>query len=227
MSTPRPLGNCLLPIVAAVIVSGCNRGPSVAPGPAPVGDAGKPVKRLVASRGGWKTRHDVAYWDEGDGPVEAAVRIKDLKDAIPHDLLQHLETTELVDHHKGRPPSEELVYYAEATVVSLSPDVMLLSYRKWPQGAMQPFEDFRNGRPLSLRPSEHAELIAADRVGLVYYAGTLHPYSEQLDELHVISTDPGVETGPLELAGTQTVIPLPSGRLVLTRGDIALQVERE
>jgi hypothetical protein len=211
----------ILAVWLTVILVGCDSGPRSVSGPAPWSGPGEGPTRLETERGPWAARYMVTFWDEGDGPVEATERIAGLRQAIPDELMERLrqkrrvptayDENVLIDQH---------VYKALATVVSLSPDVMIVTVRENSESFEDPFEPWIVS-PQGSQLAEQTDLIAADVTWLSFHASTRLRFS---DEMYVVSTDPDVEGGRLEFDGDRSVIPLPEGRLELTH-DLLLDDE--
>jgi hypothetical protein len=223
--TGRYTRACLCGII--LLIAGCDSGPRIAPGPAPWCGAVETVVRLREKRGSIKTRHEVTFWDEGQGPVEATQRIADLRAAVPEVVRQRLAETRPAVPLKGGTLFDQPICQAQATVVSLSPDVMIVTVRERPPGSCDDlFVEwlFITGIPnIPSDGTEKTDLIAAD-LGLGFCAGPLLPWSA---EMYVVSTDAGVDNGPLKFDGNRAVTALPAGRLVLTRDEDFVSVTRE
>ena len=211
----------MLAVWLTLVLAGCDSGPRSVPGPAPWCGPGEGPGRLEAERGPWAARYMVTFWDEGDGPVEAGERIDGLRQAIPDELMDRLRQTRRVPAaHDENVMIDQPVYEALATVVSLSPDVMIVTVRENPETFEDPFEPWFVS-PQGSQLAEQTDLIAADVTWLSFHASTRLPFS---DEMYVVSTDPDIEGGRLEFDGDRSVIPLPEGRLELTR-DLLLDDE--
>jgi hypothetical protein len=126
-------------------------------------------------------------------------------------------------------PYDQHVCDARAVVVSLNPDVMIVSMgeRKPPR---QPGEldemfsdwDRKGGRWQIVRKSLDWFGYWLGDFGV--YAGPLVPWA---DEMYAFSTDPGGRFQRLNFENGQATVPLPKGRLVLRRRDIEADVSRE
>ncbi len=203
--------------------------PMAAPGPVPLGPPGKPIARLKREKVTFTHTKQEILWDDGSGPVLAYDRVKTLTDAAPKDLLDRLNMTRKALNVRGE-PYDQRVYDARAVVVSLNPDVLIVSVgeRKPPQqkGELNKvFDDWdwKEGRWQVVQK-------ALER-GFGYwlgdfwlYAGPLVPWA---DEMYVFSTDPGVRFQRLNFENGQATIPLPNGKLILRRRDIDVDVSRE
>jgi hypothetical protein len=210
-----------------LLMAGFDSGPRIAPGPAPWRGADKTVVRLREQRGSIKARHEVTFWDEGQGPVEATQRIADLRAAVPEVVRQRLAETRRAVPLKGGPLFDQPICQAQATVVSLSPDVMIVTVRERPPGSCDDlFVEWLFITDIPSIPSDgtgKTDLIAADP-GFGFCAGPLLPWSA---EMYVVSTDPGIANRLLTIDGDRTVIDLPAGRLVLARDANFVSVTRE
>jgi hypothetical protein len=216
---------CLCGII--LLMAGCDSGPRIAPGPAPWCGADETVVRLREQRGSIKTRHEVTFWDEGQGPVEATQRIANLRAAVPEVVRQRLAETRPAVPLKGGPLFDQPICQAQAIVVSLSPDVTIVTVRERPPGS---YDDlFVEWLFITAIPNipgdgtDKTDLIAAD-LGFGFCAGPLLPWSA---EMYVVSTDPGVANGSLTFDADRAVIELPAGRLVLNRDANFVSVTRE
>jgi hypothetical protein len=67
-------------------------------------------------------------WDDGHGPVSANDRVKTMTDALPKALLDRLTMTQQDTNWDGRPFARR-VTDGKAVVVSLNPDVLIVSVR--------------------------------------------------------------------------------------------------
>jgi hypothetical protein len=209
-----------------IFVAGC--GTSEEPGPVPLTDATNPIKRLRIRTGSFTVRSYRTFWDFGDGPVEPMERIADLRKAIPEDLIHKLASKHLVQVKADRPPFERSAYIAHATVVSLDPDVMIVTVREYPADAQEmPFAEWS---VVTIPRARHEyiesrrELIGARDVALIYFAGDLLPWST---EMYVVSCHSAVATGELTFMENQAEISFPVGRLRLTRKDGDVTVEKK
>lgn len=171
-------------------------------------------------------------WKERIGHVPIADRIKALQQAVPDRLFHRLTTTRSVPEPmqlgKGnwvKPPAglangmiSQSVYDARATVISLDPDVMIVTVRKRPAGSYEDlFLDSQERTAI-----RKTRLIAYDdRHGatLSAFADTRLPASS---EMYVVSTEGDVKSGPLEFDGDRAEIPFAAGKLIVLRnGDVA------
>ncbi len=217
--------------VLIVVLTGC--GPRVEPGPVPWTGPNKGPVRL-RERTGWAGGPTyTTLWDEGNGPVKASERVAALRDAVPDSLFQRLKTTRSVpipvrvNYESVKPPDgqergmfDQQVYKALATVVSLTPDIMIVTVRELPEGSYErPFKEW----------SEHTRegkirLIATCGTELSVYADSRLPVSP---EMYVVSTDADVTNGPLKFDGDRAVVKFSTGQLILRRNDRHAEVVRE
>lgn len=216
----------VLLVVGSVFLTGC--GPREEPGALPLTSASQPIKRLRVVRGFGNTRHHHTVWDLGDGPIEPMERIAALRSAVPEELIEKLGSTRTVQRKKvGAPPVERPNYCSWGTVVSLDPDIMIVTVREVPDFAKQhPFEGWLYGpAPRAQREymKRHLELIGTLGITLSYHAGTLLPWSS---EMYVVSCDPDVVTGDLTFVDDRAEIPFPGGQLVVVHKDGEVAVER-
>jgi len=229
-----------LSTLLVVLLAGCNGGLREEPGPVPLNAPDKgPIRLRKRTGGSWLSSYNYAtYWDEGSGPALASNRISNLKSAIPAKLLEKLSTTRSVPYpvrlsnnkHVKPLPSEskgtfdQPVHDSHATVVSLTPDVLIVTVRTRPDGSYDGlFDAWYNVRKRKLRDEIAFLRYGPERV-MTIYAGTKLPASS---EMYVVSTDKRIPFGRLKFDRDRAVIRLSSGRLVVTRdGDVAA-VKRE
>lgn len=215
--------NLILASAGVVLIGQLGCGPRVEPGPIPLTSPNKQIKRIRVVRGRGNTRHERTLWDLGDGPVEPMDRIAGLRRAIPAVLKERLATTQPIQFKANAKPVETPVYIARATVVSLAPDVMIVTVRE--NGKVHPFGEWNLASTKARRDyiDRHRELIGADGVTLGYHAGTLLPWSS---EMYVVSCDPNVATEELTFVNDVAEVGLPNGTLKLTHANGDVTVER-
>jgi hypothetical protein len=218
---------------------GCDSGWSGAhreAGPLPLTSPDKPIVRLVDKRTTFEQGEiKRLLWNEGKNPILAKDRIKPLLDSIPKELNDRLHSTRDVPA-KLYPPlrdtgatgtTYEYLYDTWGMVVSLNPDVLILSVHETPVGPHYKLPPnwglFSGDRARREYLNGRIEYIIGG-VELGIYAGTLVPWSK---EMHVFSTDPKVESGRLKFENNQATILLPTGKLVLLRHDSDVDVRRE
>lgn len=218
-------------LLLAAVIAGCGSGsaPQAAPGPVPLGPPGTTIARLKREYPNFSTTLIEILWNDGRGPVKAADRVKTIMDAAPKQLLDRLKTTRKALTLQGE-PYDEHVYDARAVVVSLNPDVVIVSLgeRYLPRHP----DDINN--KLFSDWDQRGERWQIVRTALDYfgfwlgdfnlYAGPLVPWA---DEMYAFSTDPGVGFRRVTFEKGQATVPLPKGKLVLRRRDINVDVSRE
>lgn len=231
----RPKRTWLLLVLMVSLLAGCDF-PRPEPGPTPWSGPNKHPERLRKTHHRWNNSNDSTLWDEGDGPLSAYERIKDLQSAIPDNVIELLSSTREVPLHNSidgklikEPPDEVLmwnqpIYAYIATVVSLKPDVMIITMRKRSEEVFSeyPFEDWRKKHGDGFSEGV-ATFLGEDRL-LRVNAGTRLPAS---DEMYVISTDANIESDLLNFEGDRAVIEFPSGRLIVNRDGVNAEVVRE
>jgi hypothetical protein len=228
-----------LAMLLAVALTGCGSGPTgphKEAGPLPLSSPDTPIVRLVDKRRTFEQGEiKRLLWDEGKGPILAADRVKPLLDSTPKELNDRLHATRNVPA-KLYPPLRdtgdtgttfEYLYDTWAIVVSLNPDVLIVSLHETPVGPHSKLP--RSWDALSIAPARREYLegrieFITGGVELGIYAGTLVPWSK---EMYVFSTDPKVESGRLQFENNQATIKLPTGKLVLLQHDDDVDVKRE
>ena len=218
-------------LLLAAVVAGCGgwSAPQAAPGPVPLGPPGTTIARLKRESPTFATTVIEILWNDGRGPVKAADRVKTIMDAAPTQLLDRLNLTRKAPNLQGE-PYDEHVYDARAVVVSLNPDVVIVSLGE---------------RKLSLKPGDLNNKVFSDwdqkgerwqivRTALDWfgywlgdfglYAGPLVPWA---DEMYAFSADPVVGFRRVNFENGQAIVPLPKGKLVLRRRDINVDVSRQ
>jgi len=226
----------LLAVIGSILLAGC--GPREESGPLPLTTASTPVKRITVVRGPFTFREHHTLWDFGEGPVEPMERIGDLRNAVPDQLIQQLELTKIGRREAGGRPFERIAYDGHATVVSLDPDIMIVTIREIPDiGTEDLFAgwhgDFRHPserkylhNPPRTRHEyihNHREMIGTLGTTLSYYAGPLVPWSS---EMYAVSSDPAVVAERLTFVDDRMEIPFAGGRLVGVHKDDSVMVER-
>lgn len=203
--------------------------PIAVQGPVPLGPPGRPITRLKSEKQTFETTLTEILWDDGGGPVKAHDRVKKITDAAPKELLDRLKMTRKALNVHGA-EYDQLVYDATAVVVTLNPDVMVVSVgeRKPPQqkgDLHHVFSDWDRGEirwQIVAKALERGFGYWLGDFGL--YAGPLVPWA---DEMHVFSTAPGIPFQRLVFQNGQAIIALPKGKLIFHRRDIDVDVTRE
>jgi hypothetical protein len=220
-------------LLLTVVVAGCDgkwSNPHAAPGPVPLGPPGATIVRLQREMPTFENTVIEILWDDGHGPVKAQDRVKTITDAVPKELLDRLNMTRRALNIRGE-PYDQLVCDARAVVVSLNPDVLIVSVgerKPAEQKGQLPTEafsdwDYKEGRwQIVQKALDRGFGYWLENFGL--YAGPLVPWA---DEMYAFSTDPAVPFQRLNFANGQTIVPLPNGKLVLHRRDIDVDVSRE
>ena len=227
-----------LAILLAVVLTGCDSGWTGAhrePGPLPLSSPDMPIIRFVDKRrmfgvGEFKR----LIWYEGKSPALADDRIKPLLQSIPKELNDRLRSTRDVPA-KLYPPlrdtgatgtTYEYIYDTWVVVVSLNPDVLIVSAHETPVGphSTQPHSWDRLSIDRARREylDGRVELIPEGRWPI--HVGTLVPWSK---EMYVFSTNSKVESGRLKFENNVATILLPTGKLVLLHHDDDVNVRRE
>lgn len=192
--------------------------PHEAAGPLPWCSPEVKLTRLQATRGGWNHRYEKTFWDEGAGPIEPKERDKVLVDTLPANLMQRLKSEKFSTNGST----------AKGTVVSLNPDVMIVTCRKPPPGSSKPpFKDWVSWNMDPIRQKyveERREFVDFRDYVFGVYAGVLCPWS---DEMYVVSTDPAIKTRNLDFVNQKAIIDIPGGRLLLIHHDDDVDVTRE
>jgi hypothetical protein len=220
-------------LLLTIVVAGCDKkwsAPSAAPGPVPLGSPGMIITRLKREKPSFEVTYTEILWDDGRGPVKAQDRVKTITDAAPKELLDRLNMTRRALNTHGD-PYDQLVCDARAVVVSLNPDVLIVSVgerKPAEQKGQLPTEAFsdwdqKDGRwQIVQKALDRGFGYWLGNFGL--YAGPLVPWA---DEMYAFSTDPAVRFQRLNFANGQAIVPLPYGKLVLRRRDIDVDVSRE
>jgi len=214
----------------AAVMAGCGwSAPQPEAGPVPLGPPGMTIARLKSEKQTFETTLTEILWNDGRGTVEATERVKTIMDAAPKELLNRLNITRKALNLQGG-SYDQPVYDARAVVVSLNPDVVIVSVaeQKPPQKPGELNEVFlvwdqKDGRWRVVEKAlERGFGYWLGNFGL--YAGPLVPWA---DEMYAFSTDPGVAFRRLNYENGQAAVPLPKGKLVLRRRDIDVDVSRE
>ncbi|MFZ0826004.1 MAG: hypothetical protein WAO02_01145 [Verrucomicrobiia bacterium] len=228
-----------LAILLAVALTGCDSGWTGVhkeAGPLPLSSPDMPIVRLVDKRRTFEQGEiKRLLWDEGKGPILAEDRVKPLLDSIPKELNDRLHSTRNVPAKLYQPLRDtgdtgttyEYIYDTWGIVVSLNPDVLIVSVHETPVGPHSRLP--RSWDELSIDQARRENLngrieFITGGVELVIYAGTLVPWSK---EMYIFSTDPKVESGRMKFENNQATILLPTGKLVLVHHDDDVDVRRE
>jgi len=203
-------------------------------GPLPLSSPDTPIVRLVDKRSTFENDFKRLLWDEGNGPIEAEDRIKALLDSVPKEFMDRMRTTAKVPAkffpalHDDTGTTDEAIYDARGIVVSLNPDVLLVSVFGTRWGSAEPLS--RNWDGLSIDAARRAYIDARiEHISYRYsspriYAGTLVPWSK---EMHVFSTDPKIKNWRLQFGNDRAEVPLPVGKLVLVHHEDDVDVTRQ
>lgn len=231
-------------ILLTVSLTGCDSGKSSLhkePGPLPLSSPDTPIYRWVSKRIGYEAgalvRSEIkqSLWDDGKGLILPENRIKPLLASIPKELNDQLHSTRDVPaslypvlRDTGvTGTTYESIYDTWGIVVSLNPDVLILSVHERPVG---PHSRLPSNWDLSSDDRARREYLngriefITGGIAFRIYAGTLVPWSK---EMYVFSPDPKIESGRLKVETNQTTIVLPAGKLVLRNHDNDVDVKRE
>jgi hypothetical protein len=225
-------------ILATMALAGCDSGWSGVhkeAGPIPLSSPDKPIHRFVDKRTTFEVGKETRlFWDEGNGPILAQDRITPLLGSIPKELHDRLYSTRNVPANLYPPLRDagdtgttyEYIYDTWVTVVSLNPDVLIVSALETPVGPHSPQPRSWDQSSIDQARGEylegHVEGIPGGRWPVD--AGTLVPWSE---EMYLFSTDPGVKSGRLTFESDRDEVLLPHGKLVLVRHGEDVEVARE
>jgi hypothetical protein len=203
-------------------------------GPLPLSSPAIPIVRLVNKRSTFEVDLKELYWDEGNGPILAEDRVKALLDSVPKEFMKRMLSQKKVPS-KFFPPLHDATgttdypnYDATGIVVSLNPDVLVVSVRE------------RLSPPVD-HPARDWDILSYDKIRSQYidgriehlrggsmslniYAGTLIPWS---NEMHVFSTDPKIKNGRLRFDNDRAEVPLPVGKLVFIHHNDDVDVTRQ
>jgi hypothetical protein len=224
--------------LVTITLTGCDSGWSGVhkeAGPLPLSSPDKPIVRLVDKRTTFEVGEEKRlFWDEGTGPILAEERVKSLGESIPKELHDRLYSTRDVPANLYQPLRDagdkgttyEYIYDTWVTVVSLNPDVLIISARETPVGPHSPQPPSWDRLSMDQARREYlqgrVEHIPSGRWPID--AGTLVPWS---DEMHVFSTDPRVKSGRLTFEENRAEVLLPVGKLLLVHHDDDVDVSRE
>ena len=218
----------LLPILVAFALPGCSSGwtgPREEPGPLPLSSPRAPITRLIKTRETFEHTYKKVLWDEGNGPVPMEERVEPVVNAVPKELLDRLRLTRNVPRPNGNGRYDERLYDAHGVVVSVNPDVLIVTVRDVPQGkGGNQFAHWFRGEARWQYIYQRLELVRGWDSEIPTHAGSLIPWS---DEMYVISTDPKVHYRRLKFENNQATVLLPAGKLVLCHHDDDVDVSRE
>ncbi|WP_139228154.1 hypothetical protein [Planctomicrobium piriforme] len=207
-------------VLAVLLFSSCGYwGPRQSPGASPWIGPGKKATRFAKMEGDFFRGYaPVPYWDEGQGSVLAKRRIESFLPNFPRTLFEKLEETEPALTDDGTSTYDKMKFDAIPTVISLNPDIAVVTLRPMPRDTMDDMFPKWTRRA--------SDRIEYETIGLLdgrwFFTGVIFPSS---DEIYVISTAPEIPVGLLEFKDNRAVIPFNGGRLVLTRdGDVVSTV---
>ena len=213
-------------------VTGCDSkwsAPHKMPGPMPLGPPGTPIVRMQRERPTFEVTHTEIFWDDGRGPIKARDRVTTITNAAPQDLLDRLTKTREALDVNGHPYGRH-VCDARAVVVSLNPDVLIVSVADETPKENGQFHDVFDEWD---RTEGRWQIVekALDRGVFGYWLGDYWTYAGPLvpwaDEMYAFSTDPGVPYQRVKFENDQATVSLPTGKLVLRRRGIDVDVSRE
>jgi hypothetical protein len=226
-----------LTVLATFALTGCgpsSTGPHKEAGPLPLSSPDKPIVLVVDKRSNFEQGEIKSlFWDEGSGPTLAADRVKLLVDSIPKELGDRLHSTRDVPANLYPPlrnstgSTYEYLYDTWGIVVSLNPDVVIVSVYERPVGPHNRLPPAWDSMSVARERYEYLDKQVEFVTGtseLRIYAGALVPWSK---EMYVFSTDPKVKNGPLTFENDHAEILLPAGKLILVRHDDDIAVTRE
>jgi len=224
--------------LVTVTLTGCDSGWSGVhkeAGPLPLSSPDVPIVRLVDKRTSFEVGEQIQlFWDEGKGPVPAGDRIKSLQESIPKELHDRLYSTRDVPANLYKPLRDagdkgttyEYIYDTWVIVVSLNPDVLVVSAYETPVGPHSKQPNSWYGSSIDRTRYEflgrRVEQIPGVRWPIA--VGTLVPWSK---EMYVFSTDPKVQNGRVVFENDRAEILLPAGKLLLVHHDDDVEVTRE
>jgi hypothetical protein len=193
-------------------------------GPLPLSSPGTPIKRLIKTRETFEVTLREVLWDEGNGPVPMEERVKPVVNAVPKELLDRLRLTRNVPRPNGKGRFDQPIYDAWGTVVSVNPDVLIVTVRERPQGSYEHlFQEWFETAPRGHFIRERLEWLGWCDCEMPFHAGPLVPWS---DEMYIVSTDPKVRYARLKFENDQATVLLPDGKLVLHHHDDDVDVTR-
>lgn len=157
----------------------------------PLGPPGTTITRLKREKQTLSHTITDILWNDGHGAVSADDRVKTIMDAAPQQLLDLLNIKRVALNVLGA-QYEQPVYDARAVVVSLNPDIVIVSLgeRKPPQrpgDLSKLFEDWDGTRYQIVRKTLDWYGYWLGTFGL--YAGSMAPWA---DEMYAFSPDPKV-----------------------------------
>jgi hypothetical protein len=219
-------------LLAAATLAACQSKwstPHTAPGPVPLGPPGTPIARLEHENPTFEVTYRETLWDDGHGPVRAVDRVNTILNAAPKTLVDRLHTTrKALDIQGGQ--YDQLVYDAKVIIVSLNPDIAIVSLaeRKPPlqKGDLdRVFDnwDLTDGRWQIIEQTLERGL--GDWLDeFVIYAGPLTPWA---DEIYAFSPDPAIPLQRLQFNDNLAILFLPQGKLILRHHDLDVAITRE
>src|SRR5437762_1111030 len=132
----------LFTTLVTLTLTGCDSGWSGVhkeAGPVPLSSLDKPIVRLVDKRTSFEIGEQTRlFWDEGNGATLAGDRVKSLYESIPKELHDGLYSTRDVPNNlyptlRNTPGTTyEYIYDTWIIVVSLNPDVLIVTAYKTP-----------------------------------------------------------------------------------------------
>jgi len=199
----------------------------------PLSSPDKPIQRLVDKRRTFELGEEKRlFWDEGNGPISAEERATQLLGSIPKELHDRLYSTRDVPANLYPPlrgstgTTYEYVYDVTVTIVSLNPDVLIVSALETPVGphSKKPPSWDRSSIDQARREYLDGRVEHIPEGRWPVEVGTIVPWSEQM---YVFSTDPGVKSGRLSFETNRAEVHLPVGKLILVHRDDDVDLSRE
>ncbi len=216
----------------ALLFVGCDSGwvgPTEEQGPLPLSSTNAPITRWVKTDKTFEVTLQEVFWDDGNGLVPVKQRVTPVVEAIPKVLMDRLDSTRNIPSTNANGTGDKTIYDAWGVVISVNPDVLIVSVRVRPKGAYAyAFEDWSINPTVSRGDYIHQRLeyfnyIVPDR-DIPISAGMLVPWS---DEMYVVSTNPKVKFGRLKFENDHATVLLPDGKIVLRHHDDDVDVTRE
>ena len=127
--------------------------------------------------GAWQTR-----WNVNGQRLHPSERLTDLKQHIPDSLHKRLAETFKKQFAANSKEQDCYKNFAHACLVSLDPDILIITVRSHEPPSTSPhlFSETQTGAPNGRGVEKKYELIDADHITLVYFAGLTCVWSSEM-----------------------------------------------